>query len=654
MMWHRWRSIKFGTHAFDTVLAIVVFGAGAIFARVLLGTRFVNWDDEGYVLISLQSYLKTGHLYSDVYSQYGPFFFLVGELCFRVLHFPLNHDGGRLITFLAWIISSVLSGRIVHIATGRPVLGVAAAGCIFVIASALASEPMHPQFLVLMLSVGSIYLSFLCRPGWAAFGLGAIAAALALTKINVGLFYVLALLQTALLAVGGKVRSLCLFITVLAASTLPLVLMRSFLGESWRYCLVSTIGIASVSILASQFRYRMKLQLAGTSIPACVAGAVFTATVVVGYALLRGCSVANVIDGVVIWPSKHPGLVRVILHPSTPAILWSLLVPAFSASVCYWIGSDPSRPGRFSYALGTLCVVGGLCAATPMLRLPHYVIYAMPLLALGFVPIVSKGFGSSALFGRLFLMNWCVIGSLQIWPLAGSQCSLASVPLVIWGFVCVGDGLDGFCEAMQRVAMQFQSNAIFARLHVSGLRHYISAGALARTLAIAILFCAAAITIRSKLERGRLVHEFYTLPSSHLVGAHSLHLGPARENAFLSLTASVKKNCDLLFTLPGMFSLNLWSEVQTPNGWNLTIWMKGFDPERQQAILDILQSNRRACVVENSSVFRLWQMKESEIRALPLGRYILDRMPATAEESGYVIRVHPERDTPWTPVALRK
>jgi hypothetical protein len=504
---------------------------------------------------------------------------------------------------------------------------------------------MHPQFLVLTLSVGSIYLGFVRRQGWAAFGLGAIAAALALTKINVGLFYVLALLQTALVAIGGKVRSLCLFITVLTACTLPFVLMRSFLGESWRYCLVSTIGIASVSILASQFRYRMKLQLASTSIPACIAGAVSTATLVVGYALLRGCSVANVIDGVVIWPSKHPGLVRWILHPPAPAILWSLLVPVSSALLCYWIGSDPSRPGRFSYALGTLCVVGGLCAVVPMLRVPYYVIYAMPLLALGFVPIVSKGFGGSALFGRLFLMNWCVLGSLQIWPLAGSQCSLAAVPLVIWGFICLGDGLDGFCEALQRV---------FAHLRVSGLGRYLSAGSLARALAIAILFFAAAVTIRSKLERGRLVHEFYTLPSSDLVGAHSLHLRPATENAFVFLTASVKKNCDLLFTLPGMFSLNLWSEVQTPNGWNLTIWMKGFDLERQQAILDILQSNRRACVVENSSVFRLWQMNESQVRALPLGRYILDGMPAIAKESGYIIRVHPERDTPWTPVALRQ
>jgi hypothetical protein len=506
---------------------------------------------------------------------------------------------------------------------------------------------MHPQFLVLMLSVGSIYLSFWRRQGWAAFGLGAIAAALALTKINVGLFYVLALLQTALLAIGGKARSLCLWITALAASSLPFLLMRSYLAESWRYCLVSTICIASVSILASQFRYRIKLQFAST--PAFVAGAVSTATLVVGYALLRGCSVANVIDGVVIWPSKHPGLVRAILHPPTPAILWSLLVPVSSALLCYWIGSDSSRPGRLNYALGTLCVVGGICAATPMLRAPHYVIYAMPLLALGFVPIAWQEFGASALFGRLFLMNWCVIGSLQIWPLAGSQCSLAAVPLVIWGFICIGDGLDGFCEALQRVAMRFEGNGIFARL-----RHYLSAGALARALAITILFCAAAITIRSKLERGRLVHEFYTLPSSDLVGAHSLHLRPASENAFLFLTASVKKNCDLLFTLPGMFSLNLWSEVQTPNGWNSTIWMKGFDPERQQAILDILQSNRRACVVENSSVIRLWQMNESRVRALPLGRYILERMPAIAKENGYVIRVHPERDTPWTPVELRQ
>ena len=82
MMWHRSSSIKIRAHAFDTVLAIVVFGAGAIFARVLLGTKFANWDDEGYVLISLKSYLTAGHLYSDVYSQYGPFFSWLASFSF--------------------------------------------------------------------------------------------------------------------------------------------------------------------------------------------------------------------------------------------------------------------------------------------------------------------------------------------------------------------------------------------------------------------------------------------------------------------------------------------------------------------------------------------------------------------------------------------
>ena len=35
------------------------------------------YDDEGYVLVSLKNYSAHGGLYASVYSQYGPFFYLL-------------------------------------------------------------------------------------------------------------------------------------------------------------------------------------------------------------------------------------------------------------------------------------------------------------------------------------------------------------------------------------------------------------------------------------------------------------------------------------------------------------------------------------------------------------------------------------------------
>jgi hypothetical protein len=78
--------------------------------------------------------------------------------------------------------------------------------------------------------------------------------------------------------------------------------------------------------------------------------------------------------------------------------------------------------------------------------------------------------------------------------------------------------------------------------------------------------------------------------------------------------------------------------------------MKGFDVDLQQRTLEVLLAHPRSCVVENDALIGFWRTEMAEVRALPLGSYILQRMPAVAERGGYVVRVHPERNSPWIPV----
>jgi hypothetical protein len=85
----------------------------------------------------------------------------------------------------------------------------------------------------------------------------------------------------------------------------------------------------------------------------------------------------------------------------------------------------------------------------------------------------------------------------------------------------------------------------------------------------------------------------------------------------------------------------------TPNGSNLTAWMKGLDAERQQQILDRLQSTPSACVVYNPKQVRGWQTTQEELMALPLAQYILFAMPKAAASGDYEIRVHPKRESVW-------
>ena len=36
---------------------------------------FAPWDDEGYMLVSLDAFHRGGRLYDEVYTSYGPFYF---------------------------------------------------------------------------------------------------------------------------------------------------------------------------------------------------------------------------------------------------------------------------------------------------------------------------------------------------------------------------------------------------------------------------------------------------------------------------------------------------------------------------------------------------------------------------------------------------
>jgi hypothetical protein len=633
--------------AIDVVLAIVAVITGVALAGLLLGTRFRQYDDEGYALISLAQFLRSGRLYRDVYSQYGPFFFATGEFCFRILGIPLNHDGGRLVTFLSWMVASLLGGRIVQLSTKRLLLGAAASGCLFVIGSVLSNEPMHPQFIVLALSAVAIYLSFSQRQSGAVFGLGVVGALLLLTKVNIGAFYTIALLQTMVVLVRkSRLRTAILCITVSFTSVLPYLLMRTHMATSGRYCMLATVCIASVSVIGSRLRCRTPFSV--PKLWLCAGGGIFTAALVIGFTVLRGSSSVDLINGVILWNARLPDVFSAVPYPSKLVTLLALVFPVASVLLCLWINSERRRLARFEAPLGALCFAAGLMAVG--LSLSRLEVAGLALVPLGFIPIlIRQDFPLSAVFGRLFVMNWCVIGFLQIWPVAGSQRWIATLPLLIWAFISMGDGLEGFCRSLGHIA----GKLIKSTNPQHALERWPTPAALTRAAAVAAILCSAyaATAKRSDVEDGSAVWEFITYPASHLNGAHFLHLAPDRELTYGFLVASVKRNCDVLFTLPGMASFNFWSDVPPPNGWNLTAWMKGLDSGRQQRILEILLAHPRSCVIQNSDLIRFWQTTEAQVRALPLGRFILQRMPAVAEQNGYVIRVHPERNTPWIPVA---
>src|ERR1700736_1383821 len=73
-----------------------------VYFRSFVG--FSDWDDEGYVMIGLRSLLQGNTLYDQVYSQYGPFYYLVYGSLYTLLHMQVTHDAVRAIMGFFWFL----------------------------------------------------------------------------------------------------------------------------------------------------------------------------------------------------------------------------------------------------------------------------------------------------------------------------------------------------------------------------------------------------------------------------------------------------------------------------------------------------------------------------------------------------------------------
>jgi len=166
-------------------------------AAMAMFSAFMFYDDEGYVLISLRNYALHGGLYREVYTQYGPFPFVLYHLLSEC-GLPFTHIAGRLVTLSAWIGAALACAAVVWQATRSFFTSLAVLAGTFVYLWIMISEPTHPGSLIALLvgvaaALGYRLIARGRKVAWAGLA-GLVAGALVLTKINVGAFVVLAAL----------------------------------------------------------------------------------------------------------------------------------------------------------------------------------------------------------------------------------------------------------------------------------------------------------------------------------------------------------------------------------------------------------------------------------------------------------------------------
>ena len=430
-------------------IALAAVLAGVCYARHMLGIVYRPYDDEGYLLLAIDHYLKGGRLFTDVFSQYGPFYFYAQGALLRLLHLPVNHDAGRLVTLVCWQFSALSGGYFVYKVTKDIVLASAAALAFTQVASALANEPGHPQQIILPALMLCCCASLPREHRhFGALLSGAMAAAMFFTKINVGIFCFAALACVLICSFpSGRLRTTGVTLLLAYAVGFPLLLMRQGLqGWGGRYCLIAVLcGVSTV--LAGSLTMPPAQRPLRNLLYAAVGAFLGSALIVLG-TMLQGMSMATLLEGVVTAPLTQPKLFFLPLWISNGGILSALLFSVGIAALYRFRDRWRLHADRVD---ALRCAVG-FCAILLLAIFPKGIVWILPLLPLGLMPVRGGKWSSSDGYPRLFVTSLAATQFLQGYPVAGSQISVAATPLLLWAAICVHDGAFGLFSLLPRVS----------------------------------------------------------------------------------------------------------------------------------------------------------------------------------------------------------
>jgi hypothetical protein len=619
-----------GLRVLGTLASAFLFAAATVFTihagYFRMFSFFASWDDEGYMLVSLRSFRAIGALYTDVFSQYGPLYFVAMDLLFDALGLPVTHDTGRLVTLGLWAAASLLCGVAVWRLTRSAGLGLCAQLLVFRSLYVLHFEPMHPGGLIcFLLSVLAIVpLLQPARPRLASALLGAGVVGLALIKINIGAFALLATGFTFATSLPLARRRALIVGAALSITAAPFALMWPALDQPWalRYALHTAAGTLALAIAAvaagpdDRFRPRQ--------LRWCAAGGAGLALVVCAAVLLRGTRPGDLFDAVLVRPLGHADILTIPMRLPP----YGTIVALLALAIC--IGAVVARhrsvqsdlvegPLRVAAGLAMALTAAGLSPTTGLFTTGWAGFLMVPfawVAALGPRGIDPPG---ALVVARRLLPPLAVLQTLHAYPVAGlSQVQWGSFLLIPLGAICVADGARQLARAAGALAAPGWSPR------------------LAGTAAVAVLL---AITLRGVVIQMRLERALYeSNVALDLPGAARLRIPAAEAGPYRAVVADLRQRCTTHIGLPAVESLYLWTEQEPPTAANNSTWMFLFDAPMQARIVDRLRGIDRLCAVRAPALAEVWT-RGRPIPPRPLASYFASAFEPVAQYGPFTVMV---------------
>jgi hypothetical protein len=598
--------------------AIVAMGA-AIAAYFALFTQFAPYDDEGTLLVTLKAFAHGDTLYSDIYTPYGPFYYELFGGLFALSGADVTTDLSRSIVLVLWVGTSLLFGLTAQHLTGRLMLGLAAMIAAFGSLYALANEPMHPQILCVLL-LGAFALLAVCGPtkraAWAGAAGGALLAALTLTKLNLGVFAIAAVVLAAVLTFEPLQRRRWLRWPVIAAFlALPIVLTAGDLSIGWVRNLMALEVLGMTAIVVAAWLSRPHPgeddRAAGRWLLAAAAGFAAAFLAIVAAIVLNGSSPADIYDGMVTEAMRVRDVNLTEFPQPGAAVDWALAAVA-AAALCVRLRSDDS--GAPSIWPGLLRAAAGLTIWFTVARIAPFSLNPSAgnpdslAIALAWVAAIPPTATEAPYkrFLRIMLPALAVAETLQVYPVAGSQMSVAAVTFVPVGALCLADALTSL-----RAWSEARGGRVLERL-----------GIVTAVVSVALAAQFALDAIARPAANGAVVYrDQQALP---FAGAGQLRLEPEEAETYARLVDLLHSNrCTDFIGYPNIDSFYLWSGIDAPPPQAPGAWINALDSERQQRIVNELRASPRPCAIRSDARAENW-LRGAPPPDRPLTRYVLD------------------------------
>lgn len=562
------------------ILLLAAAGVSIAGWLMMFGT-FMVYDDEGYVLFSLKNFAEHGGLYREVYSQYGPLPYAL----YSVLHWlglPFTHTAGRLVTLGCWTGSALLCAITVWRGTRSVSAALLTLSAVFVFLWPMIKEPTHPGGVAALILAATAAIGFQAiQRGdvarWAV-ATGAGVAGLALTKINVGVFAGASFAAFVLLhAAQPALRRWAPWTLAAGFALLPFALMRPLLGTSWIFTYAVTFAVGAVAVFGAAAQARDAQP--GTGLGARVIGlgalaGVVAVALVLAIVMPRGTSLGDLIEGVLLGPLRHPATF-------TLTFPWPAGVPAAAAASLVILAAAllarrrfPARVDLGIVVLRLLALAGTAAAVAKFPAIsPHTWVFQWGAPWLWVCVWRLEKEDGAMVNARVWLALLALGQWLHAYPVPGSQ--------IAWGTFL----------ALPLVAIGAWHAALWLRERFSAQLRTKSV-ALLGSLALA---ACAVFTILPMALIGRDHHRL-SRPLG-LRGAEALQLPDKFAATYRVLAANAAAHADVLFSLPGMFSFNLFTGLPAPTLANTTHWFSLLDETRQRAIVRELEAHPRACII---------------------------------------------------------